>query len=80
MGGRMDKDNARLRDDSLVDMKFITAESGLTVQYFYKLIREGAFPQPIKFGRMSRWLYKDYSQWKDSKIKLRDTFSPQVHS
>ncbi|WP_139512181.1 helix-turn-helix transcriptional regulator, partial [Escherichia coli] len=34
-----------------VDMAFITQLTGLTDKWFYKLIRDGAFPAPIKLGR-----------------------------
>ncbi|ENC8084635.1 helix-turn-helix transcriptional regulator, partial [Escherichia coli] len=45
-----------LMDDQMVDMAFITQLTGLTDKWFYKLIRDGAFPAPIKLGRSSRWL------------------------
>ncbi len=40
----------------MVDMAFITQLTGLTDKWFYKLIKDGAFPAPIKLGRSSRWL------------------------
>ena len=45
-----------LMDDQMVDMAFITQLTGLTDKWFYKLIKDGAFPAPIKLGRSSRWL------------------------
>ncbi|HCQ4110379.1 TPA: AlpA family phage regulatory protein [Escherichia coli] len=45
-----------LMDDQMVDMAFITQLTGLTDKWFYRLIRDGAFPAPIKLGRSSRWL------------------------
>ncbi|MDN7386281.1 AlpA family phage regulatory protein [Escherichia coli] len=45
-----------LMDDQMVDMTFITQLTGLTDKWFYKLIKDGAFPAPIKLGRSSRWL------------------------
>ena len=45
-----------LMDDQMVDMSFITQLTGLTDKWFYKLIKDGAFPAPIKLGRSSRWL------------------------
>ncbi|MCS6036398.1 AlpA family transcriptional regulator [Klebsiella pneumoniae subsp. pneumoniae] len=45
-----------LLDDQLVDMRFITKLTGLTDKWFYKLIKDGLFPKPIKLGRSSRWL------------------------
>ncbi|MCD6793367.1 Rha family transcriptional regulator, partial [Escherichia coli] len=45
-----------LMDDQMVDMAFITQLTGLTDKWFYKLIKDGGFPAPIKMGRSSRWL------------------------
>ena len=45
-----------LMDDQMVDMAFITQLTGLTDKWFYKLIKVGGFPAPIKMGRSSRWL------------------------
>lgn len=33
-------------DDQMVDMAFITQLTGLTDKWFYKLIKDGAFPAP----------------------------------
>ncbi|MBI6201445.1 helix-turn-helix transcriptional regulator [Providencia rettgeri] len=57
-----------LLDDQFVDMKFITALTGLTDKWFYKLIQDGEFPKPIKFGRMSRWLKSEVVQWLQVRI------------
>ena len=35
-----------LMDDQMVDMAFITQLNGLTDKWFYRLIRDGAFPAP----------------------------------
>ncbi|WP_430734568.1 helix-turn-helix transcriptional regulator [Escherichia coli] len=40
-----------LMDDQMVDMSFITQLTGLTDKWFYKLIKDGAFPAPIKRKR-----------------------------
>ncbi|HCN4875070.1 AlpA family transcriptional regulator, partial [Escherichia coli] len=37
-----------LMDDQMVDMAFITQLTGLTDKWFYKLIKDGDFPAPIK--------------------------------
>ncbi len=44
-----------LSEDQFVNMAFITHLTGLTDKWFYKLIKDGEFPAPIKFGRSSRW-------------------------
>lgn len=53
-----------LRDDSLIDMKFMMSDAGFTDRYFYYQIEQGKLPRPIKYGRASRWLYADYLKWK----------------
>ncbi|MFP1484528.1 helix-turn-helix transcriptional regulator [Escherichia coli] len=52
-----------LMDDQMVDMAFITQLTGLTDKWFYKLIKDGAFPAPIKLGRSSRWLKSEVEAW-----------------
>ena len=58
----------RVSNDQLIDMKFITADSGMGDKWFYRLMSEGRFPRPIKLGRLSRWLARDYYAWKDTQI------------
>ena len=41
-------------NDQFVDMAFITKLTGLTDKWFYKLIKDGEFPKPIKLGISSR--------------------------
>lgn len=69
----MPKARTNLSDDSLIDLKYITNDSGFTAKYFYSLIKRGEFPVPIKLGRSSRWLLKDYSEWKTRHIERRDS-------
>lgn len=57
-----------LREDSLVDMKFMTGDAGFSDRYFYKQIEQGKLPRPMKYGRASRWLYADYLKWKQHAI------------
>ncbi|EBE1550375.1 AlpA family phage regulatory protein [Salmonella enterica] len=54
--------------DELVDMKFITEYSKLTDKWFYKLIKDGKFPKPIKLGRSSRWLRSEVETWFQKRI------------
>ncbi len=58
-----------LRDDSLVDMKFMTNDTGFTSRFFYKQIQQGKLPSPTKIGRSSRWKYGEYQSWKESYTK-----------
>ena len=55
--------------DYFVTMSFITAYTGLTDKWFYKLIQDGSFPKPIKFGRSSRWLKSEVEAWVQERIQ-----------
>lgn len=55
--------------DRLVDMAFITAYTGLTDKWFYKLIKDGEFPKPIKLGRSSRWTESEVKAWLKQRIE-----------
>ena len=57
-----------LLDDQLVDMRFITKLTGLTDKWFYKLIKDGEFPKPVKLGRSSRWLKSEVENWLQERI------------
>ncbi|QLA70380.1 AlpA family transcriptional regulator [Enterobacter pasteurii] len=59
---------AGLLNDKLVNMAFITAFSGLSDKWFYKLIQDGQFPKPIKLGRSSRWLRSEVETWMQKRI------------
>ncbi|HCU0004310.1 AlpA family phage regulatory protein [Citrobacter braakii] len=55
-------------NDQLVTMAFITRRTGLTDKWFYKLIKGGGFPKPIKLGRSSRWLQSEVEAWLQQRI------------
>ncbi|MDC3549004.1 AlpA family transcriptional regulator [Citrobacter sp. RHBSTW-00570] len=57
-----------LFEDQFVDMTFITRFTGLTDKWFYKLIKDGIFPKPIKLGRSSRWLQSEVEAWLQARI------------
>lgn len=57
-----------LLDDQLVDMQFLTKLTGLTDKWFYKLIKDGDFPKPVKLGRSSRWLKSEVENWLQERI------------
>ena len=61
-------DHPSFADDQMVDMAFITQLTGLTDKWFYKLIKDGAFPAPIKLGRSSRWLKSEVEAWLQARI------------
>lgn len=60
--------NASLLNDKMVDMKFITEFTGSTDKWFYKLIKLGEFPKPIKLGRNSRWMQSEVEAWVQQRI------------
>ena len=55
-------------NDKFVDMAFITKLTGLTDKWFYKLIKDGEFPKPIKLGRSSRWFESEVETWLQQRI------------
>ncbi|KTS15658.1 Rha family transcriptional regulator [Pantoea dispersa] len=57
-----------LLDNQLVDMRFLTKLTGLTDKWFYKLIKDGDFPKPVKLGRSSRWLKSEVENWLQERI------------
>ncbi|MEV9551395.1 AlpA family transcriptional regulator [Salmonella enterica subsp. enterica] len=57
-----------LTEDQFVDMEFITSLTGLTDKWFYRLIKDGLFPKPIKLGRSSRWLKSEVEAWLQERI------------
>lgn len=60
-------------NDQFVNMAFITKLTGLTDKWFYKLIKDGEFPKPIKLGRSSRWLESEVEAWLQARIKQSRT-------
>ena len=57
-----------LTEDQFVDMAFITSLTGLTDKWFYRLIKHGRFPKPVKLGRSSRWLKSEVEAWLQERI------------
>ncbi|MIE73180.1 AlpA family phage regulatory protein, partial [Salmonella enterica subsp. diarizonae] len=47
---------------------FITGLTGLTDKWFYRLIKDGLFPKPVKLGRSSRWLKSEVEAWLQERI------------
>ena len=43
-----------LLEDQFIDMAFITQLTQLTDKWFYKLIKDGKFPKPTKFRRITQ--------------------------
>ncbi|EKK5564397.1 TPA: AlpA family phage regulatory protein [Escherichia coli] len=58
-----------IHNDKFVDMRFITELTGQSDKWFYKIIQEGKFPKPVKFGRSSRWLEREVKEWLEERVK-----------
>ncbi|HCT9897373.1 TPA: AlpA family phage regulatory protein [Citrobacter koseri] len=58
-----------IHNDKFVDMRFITELTGQSDKWFYKIIQEGRFPKPVKFGRSSRWLEREVKEWLEERVK-----------
>ena len=57
-----------LPEDQFVDMTFITSLTGLTDKWYYKIIKDGLFPKPVKLWRSSRWLKSEVEAWFHERI------------
>ena len=57
-----------IHNDKFVDMVFITKLPKLSDKWFYKMIQEGKFPKPVKFGRSSRWIEREVKEWLEARI------------
>ena len=58
-----------LLEDQFIDMAFITKLMQMTDKWVYKLIKDGKFPKPTKFGRSSRWLKSEVEAWLQVRIE-----------
>ena len=57
-----------LREDTLVVLKFIMADTGFGKTYIYDRIKDGTLCQHIKIGTRSRWKYRDHLEFKNKLI------------
>jgi len=57
-----------IHNDRFVSMQFIIELTGLSDKWFYKLVQEGKFPKPVKFGRSSRWIEREVKEWLEARI------------
>lgn len=56
-------------DDPLIDMVFITTYTNMTDKFFFKLIKNGKFPKPVKLGRSSRWRKSEVEAWMQERVE-----------
>ena len=57
-----------LMDDWVVELTFSAHLSGRAEKWVYKVVKDGAFPAPIKLGRSSRWLKSEVEAWLQARI------------
>lgn len=55
-------------EDRFVSMQFITEMTDLSDKWFYKMVQQGKFPKPVKFGRSSRWIEREVKEWLEARI------------
>lgn len=60
-----------LREDTLIDLKFIMADTGFGKTFIYDRIKDGTLPKPRKIHGRSRWLYSDHQAFKKKLIAQR---------
>jgi len=54
---------------SILRLPTLLRRTGFSRSYIYKLIQQGAFPRPIKIGRMSGWPSREIDNWIVQKIQ-----------
>lgn len=62
----------QLSEDTLVDLKFIMADTGFGKTFIYDRIKDGILPKPQKIHGRSRWLYRDHQAFKKRLISRCD--------
>ncbi|WP_313109140.1 excisionase [Atlantibacter sp.] len=62
----------QLQPDSLVDLKFIMADTGFGKTFIYDRIKSGDLPKAEKIHGRSRWLYKDHIAFKNRLLSRSD--------
>ncbi|WP_370548329.1 helix-turn-helix transcriptional regulator [Edwardsiella tarda] len=51
--------------DSLVDLKFIMADTGFGKTFIYDRVKDGTLVKPKKIHGRSRWRYSDHCEFKN---------------
>ncbi|RCA53975.1 excisionase [Escherichia coli] len=54
-----------LQPDSLVDLKFIMADTGFGKTFIYDRIKSGDLPKAKVIHGRARWLYRDHCEFKN---------------
>lgn len=52
---------------------------GVCRSTIYAWVQKGLFPEPIKFGRSSRWLSSEVNEWFADKAQARSSYKRSEH-
>lgn len=61
-----------LQPDSLVDLKFIMADTGFGKTFIYDRIKDGTLPKSTIVHGRARWLYRDHCTFKSRLLSGRN--------
>lgn len=56
--------------DVFIDLSVILERLQIGKTCLYGMVKRGEFPEPTKFGRLSRWSERQYAEWAGSRTKL----------
>lgn len=62
----------QLQPDSLVDLKFIMADTGFGKTFIYDRIKDGTLPKSKLIHGRARWLYSDHCAFKQKLLSRHD--------
>jgi len=58
--------------ESLLPMAEVRKRVGLSASMIYRLVSEGRFPKPGKFGTRSLWSSSEVDAWVAERIRLKN--------
>ena len=58
--------------ESLLPMAEVRKRVGLSPSMIYRLVAEGRFPKPGKFGTRSLWVASEIDAWIAERVRLRN--------
>lgn len=62
----------QLQPDSLVDLKFIMADTGFGKTFIYDRIKDGTLPKSKIIHGRARWLYSEHCEFKEKLLNRHD--------
>ena len=61
-----------MQPDSLVDLKFIMADTGVGKTFIYDRIKSGDLPKAKLIHGRARWLYSDHCKFREKLLSRSD--------